>query len=506
MVNVTIEDIPDFPGMPGQRPTPGAPSDVVPVDVVLVTSPLDRNYRNVALNAAVVDAFIAAEILADRAYETQVERWSPWSELQLDLSYADAAILNYARFTIGSRRWYAFLDVEYLNLTTSAFTPTPDIWTTFAPRVGYSQVLRSHAAVAASKNGDTSYCLEPENFTPGELVGYAGYQADPLGTPRVLVISTTDLSGDGFVAVDPDQANTATDFIATVNTSGTIEAPQPVGGDQPFAYAIGSGSYDDLFYYPYAESMGLSPGNTMYRPYARGATPSLIDGVIAEGGAFLYPSIGAAITHLSKIAHTPWISDGIQRIILVPGGSAGGSGAIDLSPHSNKLTITGGPSYQATFNTEIDYYTTLAADWKSGLPSAYTTWTKLRTAPYSSVQIADRLGGTSDYDPQAIVGLGSLRLHFQGVYHPEADVVAWIVGAGGTADQNAPMAVPLGVALPHYAVGRDSVLAAQAAGIAAERSQSIQDMITALQRASADNAFTMASTFTATQFAIAEAV
>lgn len=503
---VDIGDIPDFPGMPGQRPTPGAPSGVTPIAVVLVSTQLDRNYRNVALNPAAVDAFIAAEILATRAFEAEVERWSPWSELQLDLSYTQAVAYNYARFTIGARSWYAFLDVEYLNLTTSAFTPTPDLWTTYAPTIGYSQVLRSHVAVAASSSGDTSYCLEPENFTPGELVGYSGYQADPLGTPRVLVISTTDLSGDGFVAVDDDTANTATDFISTVQANGTIEAPQPVGGDQPFAYAIGSGAYDDLFYYPYAEAAGLSAGNTMYRPYARGATPSLVDGVIAEGGAFLYPSIGAAITHLSKIAHTPWISDGIQRMILVPGGSAGGNSSIDLSPHSNKLTITGGPSYQASFDTEIDYDTTLAGDWKTGLPGAYNTWIKLRTAPYSSVQLANRLGDTSEYDPQAIVGLGSLRLHFQGVYHPEADVAAWIVGAGGSADQNTPMAVPLGVALPHYAVGRDSVLAAQAAGMAAERSQSIQDMIIALQRASTDNAFTLASTFTATQFAIAEAV
>lgn len=501
-----ITDIPDFPGRPGQRPTPGASTGVTPIAVVLVTAPLDRNYRNVALNSGLVDAFITAEINATRAYQTTVERWNPWSELSLPLAYASAYQYNYARFTIGSKSWYAFLDVNYQNLKTSVFTPTPDLWTTYGPTIGYSTVVRGHVAVAASAAGDTSYCLEPESFQPGELVGYSGYQADPLGTPRVLVISTTDLTGDPFVGVDADFGNTATEISVSRLASGTITAPQPPPADAVgFSYALG-GSYDDQFFYPYSESAGLSPGNKMYRPYARGATPSLVDGIPAEGGAFLYDSIGAAITHLSKLAHTPWISDGIQRAILVPGGSGGSNGAVSLSPRSSKLTPTGGPSYQSSFSTAIGYDTTLAPDWKTGLPGAYSTWTKLRTAPYANIQIADRLGGTSDYDPQAIVGLGALKLHFEGVFHPEADVAAWIVGAGGTAAPSNPMTIPLGVELPIYTVGRDAVLASQAAGLVAERSQSLVDMLTALQHANADNSFTLASSLTATQFAVVEAV
>lgn len=503
---VNLADIPDFPGLPGQRPTYAAPPSVSPIAVVLVTAPLDRNYANVALNAAAVDAFIAAEITASRAYETTVERWSPWSALSLELDFPTGAKFNYGRFTIGARSWYAFLDVNYQNLESSTFTPIPDAWTTYGPSIGYSMVKRGHVAVAASASGNIGFCLEPENFAPSDLVGYSAYQADPLGAPRVLVISTTDLTGDPFVTVDPDVADTATDFVTQPQATGTIAAPQPVGGDADYSYSIGSNAWDDVFYYPYAVNAGLSAGNTMKRPYARGATPSLVDGIPAEGGAFLYDSIGAAITHLSKLAHTPWISDGIQRALLVPGGSVGGNASVDLSPRDAVVPVTGGPSYQASFSTAIDYDVTLAGDWTTGLPGAYSAWTKLRTAPYSGVQIANRLGSVSDYDPQTIVGLAALKVHFQGVFHPEADVAAWIVGAGGSTDQNNPLQIPLGVEIPNYAVGRDAALASQAAGIAAERSQSIVDMLLSLQHANVENSFTQSSAFTATQFAIAEAV
>lgn len=503
---VDIYDIPDFPGQPGQRPTPGAPPDVSPVEVVLLVSPLDREYRNVALNAVAVDAFIAAEITAGRAYSTTVERWSPWSPLQLPLDFATGSAFNYGRFSIGGRHWYAFLDADYLNLTDTVFAPTADLWTTYGPTIGYSMVLRGHVAVAASSGGDIGYCLEPEDFTPGDLVGYAAYQTDPLGSPQVLVISTTDLRADPFVTVDSDTGDTASEMSATLQTSGTIEAPQPVGDAAEYAYTIGLGTYEDEFYYPYAEFTGLVPGNTMYRPRAFGAIPSLVDGMAAEGGAFLYPSVGAAITHLSKLAHAPWISDGIQRAILVPGGTGSGSAAVNLTPRDNVPDFTGAPTYHSSYSTAVDYNVTLAADWTAGLPADYDTWTKLRTGPYSAIQIGDRLGSTSDFDPQSIVGLGSLRLHVQGVFHPELDVAAWIVGAGGMSDPNHPMPIPVGVELPHYAVGRDSVLATQAAGLAAERSQSIVTMLTALQKANVDTSFTLASAFTASQFAIAEGV
>lgn len=503
---VDIDDIPDFPGQPGQRPVPGAPTEVVPLPVVLVTAGLDKEYRNMALNAAAVDAFIEEEITAGRALQVTAERWNPWSHLQLEIAINDAIKYNYARFTVGDTQWYAFLDPEYLNLTDSLFRVTPDGWVTYGPEVGLSFVTRAHVAVAASAGGNIGYCLEPEDFTPAQLVGYADYQEDPLGTPRVLVISTTDLTADPFVKVDTDDADTASNIIPSAQTSGDIEVDITGGATENFAYSIGSSGdgYDDLFFYPYAESAGLSDGNTMYRPFATGATPSTVDGLPAEGGAFLYESIGAAVSHLSQLAHAPWISDGIQRIILCPGGSAGGLDPTDLSPLDAKPAISGGPIYQATFSTSLSDTIELTSDWTTGLPAAYAQWTKLRTAPYSNVQLGDRNGGTEDHMPQAITTLPALELHFEGVFHPNTDVVSWIVGAEGVSDANSPMQVPIGADLPSFAVGRDRALAAQAAGLAAERSESIIEMLTAIQKAGADRSFTLASSYLATSYAVLE--
>jgi hypothetical protein len=660
---VSLDDIPDFEGqsgnrLPGQRPEVGGTPTVTPVAVVLVSAPLDREYRNVALNAAAVDAYIAAEVVGGRAHSTTVERWSPWSDLQIQLGMTAASKYNYARMTIDGRSWYGFVDAGYLNLSDTVYSVTPDAWTTYGPTLGYSTVVRGHVAVAASAGGDIGYCLEPESFAPGDLVGYGSYTPDPLGTPRVLVISTTDLRAEPFVQVDDDIGDSMGNPITQTLASGSIEAPQPVGGDQPFPYVAGNSGYDDLFYYPYggdspvpveayfwpfapstwnvnnghpedefrtvgrpshtgkdmgygianiegtpiksigpgvviaagstpswgyrvivqhpnghwsgyahmyappsvAEgqtvaagtvlggigSTGDSTGNhlhfaiwsyavddyinpndfmaeynpddlvvgdegptsapPMYRPYATGATPSLVDGLIAEGGAFVYDSIGAAISHLSRLAHAPWIADGIQRVLLLPGGSAGASDAVDLSPRDAVPEFDGAPTYVSSITTEIGYESTLAADWASALPSDYDAWTKLRTGPYSAVQIADRLGSVSEFDPQEVVGMGALRVRFEGVFYPEADVVAWLVGAGGSTAPATPTRIPVGADFAHYAVGRDSVLASQAAGVSAERSQSVYDMLLAMQRAVTDTSFTQSSAFTASQFAIAEAV
>ena len=191
---------------------------------------------------------------------------------------------------------------------------------------------------------------------------------------------------------------------------------------------------------------------------------------------------------------------------LIPGGSGGGNGATNLTPTDTIGSFAGAPSWSASVTTEIDTTVLLTNDWTNGLPSAYDAWTKLRTGPFSAVQIADRLGAASEFDPQEIVGLGALVLALTGVFHPEADVAAWIVGAGGSAAESTPMRVPVAVDMPHYAVGRDSVLAAQAAGLSAERSQSVVDLLLAMQKANADQTFTLASANTAASFAIAEGV
>jgi len=497
---VDIEDIPDFPGQPGQRPSPGAPTTVEPVPVVLVTAPLDPEYRNVALNAAAVDAFIAAEITAGRALQASVERWNPWSDLQLELSLSAAVKYNYARFTLGGREWYGFLSARYENLGVTHWDVGPDVWTSYGPSIGYSFVDRSHVAVAASAAGDIGYCLEPEPFTPGPLTGYAGYNIDPLGTARVLVVSTTDLRADPFVAVDDDETTTTDPIIVSRHASGTI-TPHVTVSSEDFPYSVGQSSgagYEDPFYYPYAD------GDAMMRPVAVGATPSIIDGMVAEGGAFIYSSVGAAITHLSKLAHTPWIADGIQRVILLTGGASGGNGSVPLSPVDGIPDTSGAPSYASVLSTSIQSTQTLAADWTAGLPDAYAAWTKLRTAPFSLVEVADRIGATLDYEPQEI-GTTAIQVVIQGAFYPQADVAVWLVSNGSAAPRN-PMGAPVDAQMSHYAVGRDRVYATEAAPIAANRAQSIIDMLTAIQHANADNAFTLASSYLATGYAALEAI
>lgn len=264
---VDIHDIPDFPGMPGQRPTPGTSPDVEPIPVVLVSARLDRDYVNVAKNAAAVDVYIAAEVAAGRAHQTTVERWSPWGDLQVELPFKTATGYNYARMTVDGRHWYGFLDAEYLNLTASLYTVTPDAWTTYAPALGYSTVVRGHVAVAASASGDVSKCLAPEPFSVGELIGYTSYTPDPLGTPRVLVISTTDLTADPFTPVDDDVANTNFTINYPTQAAGSVQGYQPIGDPISFSYSVGNDGYEDLFYYPYVDS-DPTPANAYFWPFA----------------------------------------------------------------------------------------------------------------------------------------------------------------------------------------------------------------------------------------------
>jgi len=480
-------------------------------DVVLVNAPLDPTHANAGPDTAAYDTFIQEEIDAGRAWTTaehgQVNLLDPEHDLILPIAFEDAlTFYNYGRVTINGRAWYAFYTPRYLNKTSTRFVADIDEFPSFTWELGYSLVKRSHYAVAASKDGDISYCLEPEPVPASELVGYSGYTFDPLGTAAVLVISTVDLRANPFKAVDSDVADNATDFISDVYASGTVDAPQPVGDPESFPYAFGNATYDDLFYYPYAASAGLSAGNQMYRPYVTGAAPSLVDGVAAEGGAFVYSSIAAYVNHMAELAHTPWMVGGISRAIPIPGGSGGSLAGTTLSPYDEVVTPSGAPTYHSTYSTAVGYDTVLAADWLAAMPAAYHDWTKLRTAPFSSIEIGNRQGATQDLEPQLIPGLGALELHIEGAFHPSADVAAWLTNARGTAAANAPIEIPLDVDLPHFEVGRDAAYGPQAASTSAQRSQSIFDMLMSMQRSSVDKTFTLSGAFTATQYAIAEGV
>lgn len=266
---VDLNDIPDFPGMPGQRPTPGDPPSVSPIAVVLVTAPLDSEGMATPLNAAAVDAFIAAEIAAGgtRAYSTTVERWAPWSSLDVSLGFAVASKYNYGRFVVGGKSFYAYVSVDYQNLTTSTLTPTPDDWTTYAPSIGYSTVVRSHVAIAASLSdtyGD-QYLTAPEPIDAPPVRGVLS--ADLLSSLpsnwTVLVVSANDLRGgtgnpfwDRHVEADliAGAANLASS--ATVDSSGTVQAVIP---SAQYPWAVGGSGVPDVV-------DTISPAHTITNP------------------------------------------------------------------------------------------------------------------------------------------------------------------------------------------------------------------------------------------------
>lgn len=310
---VDIGDIPDFPNMPGQRPTPGAPSGVSPVAVVLVSAPLDEAGAATPLNAAAVDTYIAAEIAAGRAYQTTVERWNPWTDLDVSLGYAAAMGYNYARFTLDGRQFYAFVSAVYQNLTTTTLVPTPDDWTTYAPSIGYSTIVRGHVAVAAAVNDPYGNvymtAAEPVDAAPVRSVLDASILDAATSSWRVLVVSANDLRGSG---ADPYFEHHIREFdigqaagfasSATVNKAGMEQVTVPEA-NYPWKVGTGGGGSPAIAEY-YAEDNWTSPygedrgGGTYHRGQDIGAgagtpTPALRSGVVSD--VFVTEALGGVV-------------------------------------------------------------------------------------------------------------------------------------------------------------------------------------------------------------------
>lgn len=519
MVPQTIDTVPEGVTAAGQGHDYSNPPAFVTID--LVNIPADPDHQNAGIDQAAYDTFIDAQIAS--TIDPTVPGGNAWTIVdqvmydpeyspKLEIDYDTAVRLyNYGRITFpGGRRWYVFYTPVYLNPNTTLFRADIDEFPSFVWSLGYSQFERGHAAVAASSNAGSlpeawTFCMEPEPFAPAELISYAGYEHDPLGTAAVLVVSATDLRAGPFVAVDSDVVDTMQDIITNPQATGTVVANDPAGGSASFNYNVGNSGYDDLFYYPYAAAAGLG-GSAMLRPFATGAGPSMVDGIAAEGGAFVYSSILDYVEHMALLAHTPWISEGIQRAVPIPGGSGGSGAGVPLTPWDHVESTAGSVTYHATLGTATSGDTVLAADFRTGLPASYGTWLKLTTAPFTEIQIGNRLGNSENYAPQGFSNMPELRLHTEAAYYPQADVAVWLTDANFGAAQNDPMNVPVGVDFPHFTVGRDAAFSGGSAGIAAERAQSAFDLFLAEQRALVDNIFTLSSTYMATQYAIAETI
>lgn len=391
---VDIDSIPDFPGLPGQRPTPGAPATVAPVPVVLVTAPLDPDYTNIALNAAAVDAYIAAEVAAGRAYSTTVERWSPWSPLQVPLSMSGGAKFNYARMTVGGRSWYGFLDVDYLNLDVTAYRVTPDVWTTYAPTIGYSNIIRGHVAVAASQ-ADTygdQYLTTPEPIdaqpVTGLLAAEVGGQESESWT--VVVISTNDLRGEPFalhINADLIAGAAALASSATVDSDGVVQTTVPDAR------------------YPWSNTVGGDP--VVYVPKVWPSAASSIDGVSAGGGVYLFTEAGFA-EYITIMQGAPWVLSGIVDIRLVPSWSVPTGGGASHTPTIPSTDPTSGvwavaasiPVFVGKLTTSTTSGTALTG-WRDTVLATYGAgiWRKLLTSQFCRIMIGNGTG-YDDYLPE----------------------------------------------------------------------------------------------------------
>lgn len=392
---VDIGDIIPFPGQPGQRPIPGAPSDVTPVEVILVSAPLDREYRNIALNAAAVDAYIAAQVAVERAFPAQVERWSPWSPLQLDIPLEAGVGFNYGRFTIDGRHWYAFLDGEYLNRTsrgnTVRFTPVPDHWTTYGPQIGYSMVERGHIAIAAAQNaGDVygaTYLTAPEPIDAPAVRGVldSSILGSTPGGWTVLVISANDLNGGEGTPFFASHINSdAIAHAADLASAATIDSAAHVQITVP----------DALYPWDANDDSGLPD---VYVPHINPAPMSTIDGVAAGGGAYLFTPSGFA-TYMGIMQGAPWVLAGISDIRLVPAWAVSGGAAVGFSSHTPPLdpldglwgTAAGIPVYRAVVASSTDSLAVLAG-WRASVLAAVGAegFTKLVTAPFTDILLGN---------------------------------------------------------------------------------------------------------------------
>ena len=387
---VDIGDIPDFPGQPGQRPTPGDPAAVSPVAIVLVTAPLDAEYRNVALNAAAVDAFIAAEVGGGRAYSTTIERWSPWAPLQVELPIETAAAYNYGRFTIGGRHWYGFLSAEYLNLTDTRYTVQGDEWTTYGPTLGYSMIERGHVAVAASV-GDTygdKYLTAPEPIEAPPVRGIlnaAVLGSGPAGW-TVLVISTNDLRGGaGYPFFDGhDQGIAISDAAgiasaATVDSSGTVQFHI---ADALYPWTVGGAGHSD----PNVQVPKVEPSPV-----------STIDGVSAGGGVYLFTPSGFA-EYMTIMQGAPWVISGIVAVRLVPTWAIGAGGNHSFSAVVPPLDPAAGawaaaaaiPTFHAALVTSTATEAVLN-NWRTSVLSAVGAggFRKILTAQFTDILLGN---------------------------------------------------------------------------------------------------------------------
>lgn len=231
----TIDTAPEAVTDAGQSYEYTSPPEPNKQTIVLVNAPLDPDHTNVVRTPAAMDAFIAAEVTAGRAYvANDLNIQDPAFSLKLPIQYQDALhYFNYGRLTIGERNWYVFYSPRYLNNEVTLFVADIDEWLSYDWQLGYSMVERGHIAVAASQDdtyGD-QYLTAPEPIEAPPVRGVldAGILGSAPSSWTVLVISANDLRGAGPDAGFPpfwelDRLNDEIESAANLGSSATIDS------------------------------------------------------------------------------------------------------------------------------------------------------------------------------------------------------------------------------------------------------------------------------------------
>jgi hypothetical protein len=235
--------------------------------------------------------------------------------------------------------YYFVTDVRYLTPGTTEIVLQLDVWTTYGPfgQFGRCYIERGHIGIANSNafnNYGRDYLTVPEGLDVGSEMQVVTVSneaimsttaPDQTDTYNILVVSTVDLSAD----------------------PGTVAAPQ-----------------------------------------LRSATGGMFAGMPSGATQYLWPSISSFETWLTAMSASPWVTQGIISITIIPPISR--YGIIGWASNNAPTPV---PSY-----VWLPRSYAMLPNWRNNaaftnyIPSRYQGLRKLFTFPYMSIEITTFTG------------------------------------------------------------------------------------------------------------------
>lgn len=481
--------------LPNDVPQAGKGANVTGVTtarVELVYCPLDPDYINTAINQDAVNSYIYGEINEGRGLVFQTNNLDPNAPLKAPLPFVDAMKYNYARVVYGSKPFYYFLELDYRNQNVTQYTRTMDNCTTWGMRLGPSFLERGHLGVAATVNdefGDN--CLEPEPIATGDLIAADVSSWDALGDVDIVVISTIGLTPtqpfrkaaigqEPYVRIPMEEIThnlgRGTDEVKRIraHVSGNIDAglwPFPA---DPYAYEAGvnlSAAEVEPMNWPWVD------GNDAMIPNAPPVAPSTINGVPVEGGVYVYRGFAEYARHMSILAHTPWITAGIQDVYPIPQGLYGDAGAgtsntpVSLAnrDYDATMALIAEGSTLASYKSSVNYSTSAQVNLRDNWRGLFNAgiYKKLNTSQFASVEFTDRNGSAMTIPPEQLRS-SNASFSMNRTAMNVGEITAWPDNYPGGSES--PIHVGYAMSLPRWDNGRDTAIMRGAASWIANRS------------------------------------